>query len=194
MPARSLVLLAGPSGSGKSRVARLSGAFRFRLDDFYFDADHPGLPRWGEIVDWDDPATWDADGAVASLRELLETGRTRVPVYDISLSRRTGMHDLVMPEGDTVIVAEGIFAVDLIARCQRSGLPVTPIWIDRPRAVTFALRLKRDLQAHRKPPVVSLRRGVALARHEPQLRAKAVANGFRPLGLDESVATIQRLS
>ena len=49
-----LVLLAGPSGGGKSRLARLVGALPLRLDDFYRDADAPGLPCAHGIVDWDD--------------------------------------------------------------------------------------------------------------------------------------------
>ena len=45
---RSLLLIAGPSGSGKSRLTRLAAeaasALPFRLDDFYYDADRPGMP------------------------------------------------------------------------------------------------------------------------------------------------------
>ena len=50
-----LVLIAGASGSGKSRLAHAAGCPSLRLDDFYHDADHPDLPRteFG-IADWDD--------------------------------------------------------------------------------------------------------------------------------------------
>ncbi|MFZ2427133.1 MAG: uridine kinase, partial [Propioniciclava sp.] len=74
-----LVLLAGPSGGGKSRLARLVGALPLRLDDFYRDADAPGLPCAHGIVDWDDPATWDAVGALTALTGLLQDGAVVVP-------------------------------------------------------------------------------------------------------------------
>ena len=64
-------MLAGPSGSGKSRLAaRLHAAHGwpiFRLDDFYRDEDDPAMPRSEGlgIVDWDHPDSWDGDRAVA---------------------------------------------------------------------------------------------------------------------------------
>jgi uridine kinase len=192
MPERSLVLLAGPSGSGKSRAARVSGAARLRLDDFYHDADHPDLPQWGGIVDWDDPATWDADAAMEAIRRLLRDGVATVPRYDISLSARTGEAEVRMDDRP-VLVAEGIFAPELVGRCLGEGLPVTAIWLDRPRLTTFWFRLKRDLKGHRKPPLVLVRRGVTLARQEPKIRAHAVECGCRPLGLSRAVDEIRGL-
>jgi len=67
-----VVILAGPSGSGKSRLAaRLHAAHGWpivRLDDFYRDGDDPTLPMTElgatRLVDWDDPGSWDAAAAV----------------------------------------------------------------------------------------------------------------------------------
>jgi len=39
-----VVVLAGPSGIGKSRLAALSGLPVLRLDDFYRSGDDPALP------------------------------------------------------------------------------------------------------------------------------------------------------
>ena len=95
-PRQRVVVLAGPSGSGKSRLAaRLHQAHGwpiFRLDDFYRDEDDPAMPRSEGlgIVDWDHPDSWDAERAVASLCELVDTGRTDTPDYDISRSRAVG--------------------------------------------------------------------------------------------------------
>ena len=86
-----VIVLAGPSGSGKSHLAERLGLPVLRLDDFYKDGDDPTLPRLdlagGEpIVDWDDPGSWNADAAVAAVEELCRTGCTDAPVYDISTS------------------------------------------------------------------------------------------------------------
>lgn len=182
-----IVLLAGPSGSGKSRLARLLGALVFRLDDFYFDADHPGLPRAHGIVDWDDAATWDAAGAVAALAELVGTGATRVPTYSIAESRRVGVRPVEL--GDRpLVVAEGIFAVELLAPARGAGLDVAPVYLDRNRTLVALLRLQRDLRQHRKPPLVLLRRGFALWRAQPGLKRRALAAGFAPLTMRRALA------
>lgn len=181
-----LVLLAGPSGGGKSRLARLVGAFVLRLDDFYRDADAPGLPHAHGIIDWDDPATWDAEGALAALDALLHAGRTEVPTYSIAESRRTGSRVLELGEGN-LIVAEGIFAVELLPLIVAAGLPVTPVYLDRDRTLVAALRLRRDLAQHRKSVSVLLRRGASLWRSQPDLRDRAVASGFIPLSMRAAI-------
>ena len=95
---RRVVLLAGPSGSGKSRVARLSACPQLALDDFYHDADHPGLPRTLGIVDWDDVPD-------APMRSSTWPGQTEVPTYDIS--RAGGPAPSPRSAGAACFVAEG---------------------------------------------------------------------------------------
>jgi len=186
-----LVLIAGPSGSGKSRLAHLAGCPALRLDDFYFDADHPDMPRSPiGIIDWDDPRSWNAEAAVAALAELVASGRVEVPAYSISESRRVGSH-LLSLDGATCLTAEGIFAIDFLAVCRTAGLATEAIYIDRPGAVVFWLRLRRDLSKKRKPPLILLRRGLALWRAQPALRRKAMAAGFTPMSMRAAVAHLQ---
>ena len=185
-----VVLLAGPSGSGKSRVAALSSCPQLRLDDFYLDLDHPGLPRSRGMVDWDDIASWDADGALAAIVALCSTGEARVPTYDIASSRRTGRHALDL-EGAGCVVAEGLFAADLVAACRRAGVLGDALYLDRPRLLTMLLRFGRDVREHRKPVGVLLRRGVALYRAEPAIRARALALGCRPVSLREALRVVE---
>lgn len=182
-----IILLAGASGSGKSRLVRELGAVPLRLDDFYHDADHPGLPRAHGIVDWDSPATWDSAGAVAALTALVRRGRVRVPAYSIAQSRRIGEHEVTVAS-DGLVVAEGIFAVELLPHCRAAGLAVEPVYLDRSRTLVALLRLRRDLAQGRKPPLVLLRRGFALWRAQPALRGRAVAAGFRPLNMRAALA------
>ena len=198
MPARpALVLLAGPSGSGKSRLARLSGCVSVRLDDFYRDFDDADMPRWGDIVDWDDPHSWNGEAAVTAIMTLLEQGSVSVPVYDISLSRRIGWHELVLPEAPAeqrlCIVAEGIFAPELVRRCRELGVDTTGVWLARTGLLVFLLRLARDLREHRKAPHILFRRGWALLRKEPALRRAAEAKGCETLTMRQASARIQSL-
>lgn len=118
-----VVLLAGPSGSGKSSLAARSGLPMLRLDDFYKEANDPTLPRvtGSADIDWDSALSWDADAAVAAVAELCATGRTTVPLYDIATSSRTGRETLDI-ERTPLFVAEGIFAAEIVERCQELGL------------------------------------------------------------------------
>jgi uridine kinase len=186
-----VVLLAGPSGSGKSRVAALSSCPQLRLDDFYLDLDHPGLPRTLGIVDWDDIASWDAVGALAAIGALSTVGEARVPTYDIATSRRTGRHALDL-DGAGCFVAEGLFAADLVAACRDAGVLGDALYLDRPRLLTMLLRFARDVREHRKPIGVLLRRGLALYRAEPTIRSRSIALGCRPVSLREALRVVER--
>ncbi len=180
-----VVVLAGPSGSGKSRLAgRLRSAHGWpvvRLDDFYRDGDDPRLPRSTGlgIVDWDDPASWDADAAVTALVQVAATGRTRTPEYDIGRSRTTGWLD-VAARPDDLILAEGIFAAEIVPELTRRGLLHSAWCVHHPRALTFVWRLLRDLRERRKPPAVLVRRGLALLRAEGDVVRRQERLGARP--------------
>jgi uridine kinase len=180
-----VVVLAGPSGSGKSRLAARFHAAHgwpiFRLDDFYRDEDDPSMPRSDDlgIIDWDHPDSWDADRAVASLCELVDTGRTDTPVYDISTSRAVGHHLVTAAPGD-LIVAEGIFAAEVVDRLRACGVLHSAWCVHHHPAVTFVRRLARDLRERRKPPVTLVRRGLTLMRAEPEIVRRQTELGARP--------------
>jgi uridine kinase len=180
-----VVVLAGPSGAGKSRLAGRLHTARgwpvFRLDDFYRDEDDPAVPRHPEldIVDWDHPDSWDGERAVASLAELLDTGRTRMPVYDIARSRAVG-HQEVIASADDLVLAEGIFAAEIVQRLEETGMLHSAWCVHHRPAVTFARRLLRDLRERRKPPTVLVRRGWVLMRDEPGIVARQTALGASP--------------
>lgn len=186
----NVVLLAGPSGSGKSRVARMASCPQLTLDDFYLDQDHPGLPRTLGIVDWDDIASWDGDGAMAAVVALCAGGEASVPTYDIARSRRVGRRRLDL-EGSPCVVAEGLFAADLVSACASAGVLSDALYLDRPRALTMLLRFGRDLREHRKPVKVLIRRGLALYRAEPAVRERALRLGCRPVSLREALRVVE---
>lgn len=177
-----VVVLAGPSGAGKSRLAgRLHSAHGWpivRLDDFYRDEDDPAMPRSEElgIVDWDHPDSWDRQAAVDALDTLVDSGSVRTPVYDLAASRavdtttvHAGPHDLIL--------AEGIFAAEIIGDLRERGLLAGAYCVHHHRGVTFVWRLLRDLSERRKPPWTLVRRGLRLMRDEPRVVARQEALG-----------------
>lgn len=181
-PPTRVILLAGPSGSGKSHLARASGLPVLCLDDFYKDGDDPTCPREDTlgIIDWDDPAAWDADAAVAAIEAICRTGGCEVPRYDIAADRAVGSTPFSC-DGRDVFVAEGIFVAEVVTRCREAGVLADAIVITRSPWKNYARRLVRDLSERRKPPLTLLRRGRALMSAESDLVDGLVRAGCRPL-------------
>ncbi|MDT0466741.1 uridine kinase family protein [Streptomyces gibsoniae] len=189
-PAR-VVLLCGPSGSGKSLVAELSGLPVLRLDDFYKEGDDPTLPlvEGSSDIDWDHPQSWDEDVAVAAIADLCATGRTRVPVYDIALSARTGEEALEI-DRTPVFIAEGIFAAEVVERCRELGLLADALCLTRGPLTTFRRRFLRDLKEGRKSVPFLLRRGWRLMRAERSIVARQTALGAYACDRDEALCRL----
>lgn len=186
-----VVLLAGPSGSGKSSFAALSGLPVLCLDDFYKEGDDPTLPQvpGSADIDWDSPDSWDADVAVAAIEQLCRTGRTRVPVYDIATSSRTGESAMDI-ERTPLFIAEGIFAADIVERCRESGVLADAICLRGRPSTTYRRRLLRDLREGRKSVAFLLRRGWRLMRAERAIVARQSALGAHPCGKDEALGRL----
>jgi uridine kinase len=199
--AARVVLLAGASGSGKTSLTRRVGLPVLALDDFYRDADDvrtdPPLPRRFGIVDWDDPASWDAGGALEAVVRLCREGVADVPGYDIPTSRRSGTQRLDLA-GAPVFVAEGIFAAELVAplRALPDGdqLLADALCLTLHPGVTFGRRLLRDLAEMRKPPLTLVRRGLALASAERGLVERWTRLGCRPCSIAGAEARLRALS
>ncbi|WP_329116812.1 uridine kinase family protein [Streptomyces sp. NBC_01353] len=186
-----VVLLAGPSGSGKSSLAAVTGLPVLRLDDFYKEADDPTLPlvAGSADIDWDSPHSWDADAAVAAIVELCRTGRTDVPVYDIATSSRVDREALDI--GRTpLFVAEGIFAADIVERCQDLGVLADALCLRGRPSTTFRRRLLRDLKEGRKSVPFLLRRGWRLMRSERSIVARQTELGAHPCAKDEALGRL----
>ncbi|MEV0255824.1 ATP-binding protein [Streptomyces sp. NPDC050732] len=186
-----VVLLTGPSGSGKSSFAARSGLPVLCLDDFYKEAGDPTLPQvpGSADIDWDSPASWDADVAVAAIEELCRTGHTKVPVYDIATSSRVGQEVLDIAR-TPLFIAEGIFAADIVARCRELDVLADAICLRGRPSTTFRRRLLRDLREGRKSVPFLLRRGWRLMRAERAIVTRQAALGAHPCGKDEALGRV----
>jgi len=194
---RRVVIVAGPSGAGKTRLARTlqehHGWPIVRLDDFYRDGDDPSLPVLPMgVPDWDNPRSWHADAAVQALVVLCQNGVVDLPTYDISSSRTVG-HATVSAEPGQLILAEGIFAAEIVADLAAAGVLAAAYCVHSGRWLTFVRRLIRDLAQHRKSPWVLWRRGLTLCRQEPEIVARHVRLGARPVSAVEATAAVEAL-
>ncbi|MDT3400765.1 ATP-binding protein [Streptomyces sp. B1866] len=189
-PAR-VVLLSGPSGSGKSSLAARTGLPVLCLDDFYKEAGDPSLPRLagGTGPDWDSPLSWDADAALAAVGALCRSARAVVPEYDIAASARVG-EQLIDIGRTPVFVAEGIFAAELVAGCRELGVLADALCLRGRPSTTFRRRLVRDLREGRKSAPYLLRRGWRLMRAERGIVARQAALGAYPCGGDVAMGRI----
>jgi uridine kinase len=192
---RRVVLLAGPSGSGKSHLAAASGLPVLALDDFYRDGNDPCMPRDLDlgIVDWDDPRSWDGAHAVDTLVAICRDGHADVPVYDIAHDRsiRSRRFDV----GNTaVFVAEGLFAAEIVGACRDRGILVDALTVHRWPWMNFVRRLVRDLAERRKPPLTLVRRGCALMRAERDVLRRQIDLGARPADADAVRRTLAALA
>ncbi|MFD9909323.1 uridine kinase [Streptomyces sp. NPDC059063] len=186
-----VVLLTGPSGSGKSSFAARTGLPVLCLDDFYKEGTDPTLPQvpGSSDIDWDSPRSWDADVALAAIEQLCRTGRTRVPVYDIATSARVGEEALDI-ERTPLFIAEGIFAADIVERCRELGVLADAICLRGRPSTTFRRRLLRDLREGRKSVPFLLRRGWRLMRAERAIVARQRALGAHPCGKEEALGRL----
>lgn len=134
------------------------------LDDFYRDHTDPDNPRTPDgRVDWEDVRSWDIDAAVAALTDLCRHDEVTIPLYSLAESRRVDTQTIGR-NGSPIVLAEGIFAADLVAPLRDAGLLADALLVDENRWLTFLRRLVRDLREGRKSPVYLVRQGWAKTR------------------------------
>ena len=116
---RALLMLAGPSSSGKTTTARLlkekflsegRGAITVSLDDFYVVDGKPYTFEDG-TVDYETVKALDVPLIIKCLRDLVETGESELPRFSFKSKKRDSYERLIL-EDDGIIIVEGIHALN----------------------------------------------------------------------------------
>jgi len=130
--------------------------------------------------------------ALAAIEQLCRDGTAEVPVYEIAQDGRCGSQVLDLG-GSRLFLAEGIFAQEIVPACRDHGHLAAAYCVRQHRLVTFWRRLTRDLREHRKPPLVLVRRGLALLRDQRRVVAHAVDLGCEPVSPEEAYREVSAL-
>lgn len=143
-----LIGIVGGSGSGKTSIAQelirrlgQTGVETLLLDmDAYYAPLEVVRGRFGERpINWDHPHAFDLELMAAHLAELKCGRPIRKPVYDFSISDRTGWSEPVLP--GRVVVLEGLLLFALPEL--RDQLDVK-IFVDTDADIRILRRIQRD--------------------------------------------------
>ncbi len=116
---RVLVMLAGPSSSGKTTTATIlkrdcekSGrhAIVVSLDDFYRDQDESFYFEDGTI-DYETVKALDTDYIVKCMEDLLHKGKAMIPHFSFQTKVREGYNEVSVHD-DEIIIVEGLHALN----------------------------------------------------------------------------------
>lgn len=115
-----IVLLAGPSSSGKTTTAgklarkiEASGrkAYIVSLDDFYLNRDDIPLNE-DNMKDYENVTALDLELIRRCFSELIEKRKSELPVFDFMTGCRSEQTKLIELERDDVIIVEGLHALN----------------------------------------------------------------------------------
>ncbi len=116
---RTLLMLAGPSSSGKTTTARLlkeklcetgRSATVVSLDDFYLIQDEPHTFEDG-TVDFERVDALDVPLISKCLHELVDKGESEIPHFCFKRKERTGFEKVSVSDNEVIIV-EGLHALN----------------------------------------------------------------------------------
>lgn len=175
-----VVLLCGTSGSGKSSIASLvPRSVSIAADDFYKNSSDVGMPRWhlGQIA-WADPSTLRVEELEDRLIELLTSGSTTLPMYDLRTDSSSGVRDIAVGERDALVLVEGYHALELAFRPLIKSFRPFVVYVHISKARALVRRFLRDARGRKKVGIKLLWQQVYLwwESGNYERRARKVAN------------------
>ena len=138
-----VIRLSGPTCAGKTTTAEkltqvLEQAGRvvhpISIDDFFYGRDvleAMAESRPDGKLDYDSVAAIDLPALATCVRDLMETGHARIPVFDFVTGYTTEYRDLTVPDGvEPIFLFEGIQAVYPEVAALFAGIPERSIFIN----------------------------------------------------------------
>lgn len=157
---RALVMLAGPSSSGKTTTATLlkqklisSGrnASVISLDDFYLIDGEPYTFEDGTI-DYERVEALDVPMITSCLHELMEKGESDIPGFSFHTKKRTGFRKVKIAR-DEVLIVEGLHALNPVITQPLKKENMKKLYVSVSSRIAYGeeiLFTKRDLRFIRR--------------------------------------------
>ena len=157
---RSLVMLAGPSSSGKTTTARLlkeklikqgREASVISLDDFYLVSDEPFTFEDG-TVDYERVDALDVPLIASCLSELMTEGESNIPRFCFKTKKRSGFEKTKVSENEILII-EGLHALNPVITEPLEAYSMTKLYVSVSSRITDGEKVlftKRDLRFIRR--------------------------------------------
>ncbi len=174
---RRVILLSGPSSSGKTTASKkLIDLFRnhgieaslISMDDFYLGIDHVRILEDGK-PDFESIEALDIPLIKNTIEKLSTTGECVIPRYDFTKSRRSDKTREIRLSSNSVIIMEGIHALNPVFSDGMSKEKVMKIYISvkqgikdnedyvlTNREIRFIRRFVRDYQFRHIDPQIML--------------------------------------
>ena len=176
---RHMVYLSGPSGSGKTTTGKkLAEAFEAKgchailvsMDDFYLGKDYiPLLPNGKR--DFEAVEALNIPLVKECVRRIVQTGECTMPVYDFTASRRSDQQRTITAQKDSVVIMEGIHAlnpvfddtlppeyVSKIYVAVKQGIKDNEDYVLTNREIRLLRRIMRDSRFRGTPPELVIER------------------------------------
>ncbi len=136
-----IITISGASGSGKSTLAThlakcVQGSFLLSLDRYYLSKKEQ-LERNG-YFNFDDPSSLEIDLMKQHLDDLSAHGEANVPVYDFTISQRSGYEKVFAKD---MIIIDGLFPGALLR--EEANLS---IFVNVGLDIARERRIKRDME------------------------------------------------
>ncbi len=168
-----IIFLSGPSSSGKTTSGKkLLEEFERKgchtilvsMDDFYLGAENIKLLPNGK-PDFESVEALDIPLMLSCVNKIAKTGECDIPIYDFKQSRRSGRTRHLKLENDSVIIIEGIHALNPVFDGAVPGEYLSKIYVSvkqgikdnekyilTPREVRLVRRIMRDNSFRKTDP------------------------------------------
>ncbi len=155
---RKLVVVAGPTCSGKSTLARILyrefaqiglASSILQLDKYFLDHDDPNLPIDGEgHCLFDVPGSFHRREFISHVIELMSGHNIVSPEYSKKENRRLTRPDSgLLVVANQIIIAEGLFTLEFLRRLN----PTIAVYVDVPVELSLDRRIARDMEKFKIP-------------------------------------------